>query len=237
MLPSPPSTASRSRAPSKWVSTGRLAAQPWRRIPLFWRLQLLGWGGLGVVSIYALSAYFELDDPSVLILYETVRMAMACGLTLLVRPGYRWLWARSASILALGLASLAGSVACGVALLVGFKLIFMRWVNPASRAGEVSTYPKNVLDYSLIFLAWSALYFGIKYWRDLESERERTLRTRALARQAQLQMLRYQLNPHFLFNSLTSVHALIREDPVRAEEAVEELSDFLRSSLASDPVT
>ncbi len=78
-----------------------------------------------------------------------------------------------ASFPTIGLASLAGSLACGMTLLVGFRLLFMRWINPYSRAGDVSTYPKSILDYSLIFLAWSALYFGIKHWRDLQTERQR----------------------------------------------------------------
>lgn len=208
---------------------------PWplSQISLFWWLQVLGWSGFGLVSFYALSAYFEVSEPGTLILYEATRMAMALSMTLLVRPFYRRLWARPASFPAIGLACLAGSLACGVGLLVSFKLIFMRAINPLSRAGDLSTYPKTILDYSLIFFAWSVLYFGIKYWRELEAERQRRLRTQALARQAQLQMLRYQLNPHFLFNSLNSIHALIREEPDRAEEVVEELSDFLRSSLLS----
>ncbi len=142
------------------------------RFPWFWRLQLLGWAGYGLVSFIAFSIYFEVYTPGQLAFYEATRVAMACGLTLLIRPFYRWLWARSVPLWAIGLASLAGSLACGVGLLISFRLIFMRWVNPFSRAGDVSTYPKSIVDYSMIFLVWSALYFGIKHWRDLQMERE-----------------------------------------------------------------
>lgn len=49
-------------------------------------------------------------------------------------------------------------------------------------------------------------------------------------------MLRSQVNPHFLFNALSSVHASVRADPERAQVAVEELADFLRYSLARSKV-
>ena len=88
--------------------------------------------------------------------------------------------------------------------------------------------------FSLFFdlLMWTALYFGIHYW--LESERQKLMVTQiqALAREAQLQMLRYQINPHFLFNTLNSLRALISENTERAREMVTCLSDFLRYTLA-----
>jgi LytS/YehU family sensor histidine kinase len=83
-----------------------------------------------------------------------------------------------------------------------------------------------------LFLSWSALYFGIKYWQSKRQEEENALKAEALAKEAELKMLRYQLNPHFLFNSLNSASALISENPPRAERMINELSDFLRYSLA-----
>jgi LytS/YehU family sensor histidine kinase len=91
-----------------------------------------------------------------------------------------------------------------------------------------------VLDYSFTLIGWSALYFGIKYWRQWQSEHERTLQAEALANHAQLDMLRYQLNPHFLFNALNSIRASIDEDSQRAKRMVTEFSEFLRYSLLND---
>jgi len=81
------------------------------------------------------------------------------------------------------------------------------------------------------FLFFSLAYLGINYWLNLEVERERSRNATNLAQKAQLQMLRYQLNPHFLFNSLTSIQALVHENPDRADIMVTELSDFLRFTL------
>ena len=90
---------------------------------------------------------------------------------------------------------------------------------------------EGVLNKTPVLLAWSALYLGLKHRQDLLAERERALRATALAKEAQLEMLRYQLQPHFLFNALNSLRALIAEDPAKAREMVTELSGFLRYSL------
>jgi LytS/YehU family sensor histidine kinase len=82
-----------------------------------------------------------------------------------------------------------------------------------------------------IFFGWSVLYFGMKYWFDWETEKKRALKAKSLAQHAQLQMLRYQVNPHFLFNALNSVRALIDEDKKNAKGMITELSEFLRYSL------
>jgi two-component system, LytTR family, sensor kinase len=87
-----------------------------------------------------------------------------------------------------------------------------------------------------LFLSWSALYFGIKYWRQSQEKQQQALRARALAKEAELQMMRYQLNPHFLFNALNSASALIRENPARAEVMIGELSELLRHTLTNGKV-
>jgi two-component system, LytTR family, sensor kinase len=82
-----------------------------------------------------------------------------------------------------------------------------------------------------IWFGWSTLYFGLKYWRDWDSEKKQAQKALSLAHRAQLQMLRYQVNPHFLFNALNSVRALIDEDKKNAKAMITELSEFLRYSL------
>jgi LytS/YehU family sensor histidine kinase len=84
-----------------------------------------------------------------------------------------------------------------------------------------------------VFIAWSGLYFVIKLRNDLIKEKEKAEKADLLAHKAQLQMLRYQLNPHFLFNALNTIRALIEEDKDKAKQIVTELSEFLRYSLVS----
>jgi hypothetical protein len=76
-----------------------------------------------------------------------------------------------------------------------------------------------------------SLAFAVDQGGELAVQRETAARATALAQQAQLQMLRYQLNPHFLFNALNSIRAMILEDASQAREMVTELAEFLRYSL------
>jgi len=86
-------------------------------------------------------------------------------------------------------------------------------------------------------IAWASLYLALGYARDV-SEAERTASRYAQAAQdAELRSLRYQVNPHFLFNTLNSLSSLvIKGDKVKAEEMIQNLSTFYRTSLSSDPL-
>lgn len=94
--------------------------------------------------------------------------------------------------------------------------------------------PRVVLDFAMTLTAWSAIYFGFKYWQRAQSERENALQSLALANKAQIEMLRYQLNPHFLFNALNSIRASVDEDGKRAKQMITQLSEFLRYSLLGE---
>src|SRR5690606_28180001 len=88
-----------------------------------------------------------------------------------------------------------------------------------------------------VTLSWTGLYLGIKYYRQSRQETESALKANAMAHQAQLKMLRYQLNPHFLFNTLNAISTLVLEkDTDTANRMVTSLSAFLRHSLDSDPM-
>jgi hypothetical protein len=90
-----------------------------------------------------------------------------------------------------------------------------------------------ILVRGIPLLGWTLLYLGIKIWREWKQQEQRTEKANLLAQTAQLQMLRYQLNPHFLFNAMNSIRALIDENETKARELITELSEFLRYSLDS----
>ena len=94
----------------------------------------------------------------------------------------------------------------------------------------------GTLDNSLPLFGWSLVRLGLRYNTALREQREHALRAVAAARDAQLRMLAYQLNPHFLFNTLNSIRALINEDRHRAREMVTALSGYLRYALVERPL-
>jgi len=99
-------------------------------------------------------------------------------------------------------------------------------------------FVSGILGSFYILLCWSGLYFGIKYYLQLQEQTEQTLKATSAAHQAQLKMLRYQLNPHFLFNTLNAISTLILDGANEtANKAVSRLSDFLRYTLDNDPMS
>lgn len=94
----------------------------------------------------------------------------------------------------------------------------------------------------LIFSLWTALYYVTNAYSAIFAERERAkverirrMEAESLSREAQMKMLRYQLNPHFLFNTLNSISALVKTD--RSDQAramISQLSHFLRLTLESE---
>ncbi|HWM85613.1 MAG TPA: histidine kinase, partial [Kofleriaceae bacterium] len=154
---------------------------------------------------------------------KLAKAAIGCGCTLLLYLLYRRLLPRL-TLPALGAVALAASLAAGLVWEIGIRIIFM-W--PLFEA----EMPRDALYPSFVLVAWSALYFSFAYRQRADVEAERALRATALATEAQLAMLRYQVNPHFLFNALNSLRALIDENKGSARDMVTQLSELFRYSL------
>jgi len=117
----------------------------------------------------------------------------------------------------------------GIETLIGLFLPF-----PAQPPMTLmQAYTLAIFSRAIPLLIWTSLYFGITTWIEWRWQEARREKANLLAQDAQLRMLRYQLNPHFLFNSLNSIRALIDEDEMKAREMITELSEFLRYSLDS----
>jgi two-component system, LytTR family, sensor kinase len=102
---------------------------------------------------------------------------------------------------------------------------------------------RTIVEFAFALVAWSAAYFGVVFWQDAERREHEAVQAREaaaesgrLAREAQLEALAYQLNPHFLFNALSSLRALIDEDPARARRMVTELAGFFRYTMLERPL-
>jgi len=203
----------------------------------FWTLQGVGWGTYGLLWYLASLPIYDGIEASLLVGATRVLyyVGLGAGVTLAFRPLYRWLWERRVSLPILLGASLGCSLFGAGLWLVFFEGI--KWpldqavFSGAYGAASLWYFARPVVSNTIVLLAWSALYFGIKYQRDLLAQQERTLRAETLAREAQLQVLRYQINPHFLFNTLNTLVSLIGEDDRRAKQFVHELAEFLRYSL------
>ncbi len=105
-------------------------------------------------------------------------------------------------------------------------------------ADDVLVMPFNLLlelvfPFTIVFLIWNVLYFATIYLKNYEKEEIKNLRLTASMNEIELGNLRSQLNPHFMFNALNSIRALVDENPDQAKVSITKMSNILRSSLAS----
>ncbi len=98
-------------------------------------------------------------------------------------------------------------------------------------------YYIKAFSFLYIVIAFVALYFLVNHWISLKKQKELTLYATNLANEAQLQMLRYQINPHFLFNALNTIRSMVEDDSAMARDMITKLSNFFRYSLSQDGTT
>jgi LytS/YehU family sensor histidine kinase len=161
-------------------------------------------------------------------------------LTLVLRFIYRYMW--EMEITRRVITIVAGSYGAGLVWMACRSSIF-HYMFPAERKAwekegmEFLSYFDGAISAFWVMLVWSALYFGIKNYMLAQEEKERTLKAMSMAHEAQLKMLRYQLNPHFLFNTLNAISTLVLDkNNELANVMVTRLSRFLRYSLDNDPM-
>ena len=198
----------------------------------FWILNVTGWSGYVLTSYLGALAH-EKPDSYIAVIVATAIVGFL--LTIPMRIFYRRLWERSPVSLAIGVLVVSYLFAFGWRWFS--NTLYYEWVKGGWQPEHLMDYVGGVMGSFYILLCWSGLYFGIKYYQQLQDQTERTLQATAAAHQAQLKMLRYQLNPHFLFNTLNAISTLILDGANEtANLAVSRLSDFLRYTLDNDPM-
>ena len=196
----------------------------------FWTLQSAGWAGY-----FMLRALTGLANGATWLFVVPTALATATGysLTLLMSAAYRRLFNMRP------LATWGGSITILIIASVVFSSI-ETWAHATFyRTGpmpEGIQYLSAILLDLALLVAWSALYYGINFYLLVEEQRDQLLRLESHASSAQLAMLRYQLNPHFLFNTLNSISTLVLlKQTERANAMLSRLSSFLRYTLVSEP--
>ena len=202
------------------------------RKQFFWILHVGGWIGFALVH-YIGSFMNDMRDSYVFIILSNAYIG---GMfTLPLRYLYRRVWEMAPWKLILTI--LGASYLVGTIWGVIQNFSYWEFYKFGYRPDEWIWYFRNTLGSFYIVLCWSGLYFGIKYYQMLQKEKQKALQAANMANEAQLKMLRYQLNPHFLFNTLNAISTLVLcQENKTANGMVTKLSDFLRYSLHTDPI-
>jgi hypothetical protein len=211
-------------APRAWAS--------WSGPRLLWLFQLVFWCLFAAVFFLVVRPHHPFDDILLRQTAATTAIGLACSAVLerLQAP----LHARTPRLATFVVAPL-GSVLLGLAWYALAKRASdavnpFVWMAVTLPGGELFA-PQQSPVFPAVLLFWSLLFLAVVHLRDQRAQKERLLRAETLTQQARLRMLRYQLNPHFLFNALNSIGALASESPERVQRMVGELSGFLRYPL------
>ena len=208
-------------------------------------LQISGWFSLSLISFFSLTLWYN-QQSLAYISHTLLQSVLGVAVSWPLRSVFHYLWNRP--VLSRLLLTLVSVLLCSViwsALRIGAFL----WMTDETNVW--ADFGGWLFGSIMIFLCWAALYHGIKYYQLLQSEHEALLnfaaenkeeqlkrsRAETLAQEAQLKMLRYQLNPHFLFNTLNAISALVvGRSTANANTMIMQLSSFLRYSLENDPI-
>jgi hypothetical protein len=218
------------------IADASLRGQHWRRA--YWLCQLGGWASYGLIEAVAATVVVHLPWVRAaleVLVISAIGLGLSHVLALVIR---RKVWrhlrltARIPRIVALS-AVLGLCASCVVSLLgVGsWQTADLEVGVPALRPTVV--FAVQVTNWTFLFLLWSTLYFGLLAIRDRQLAELRESELARALQAAELRLLKSQLNPHFLFNALNSVRALIAEEPARAQSAVTQLARLLRYTLSS----
>lgn len=195
----------------------------------FWTLQFAGWGG--VLLLRGMSTIANNQAASFLVV-TLIATITGFSISLILSVIYR-------QLIALRPLVTWGATGLALAIAVGLFAFIDSWVIGLYRADSETGFAQlfiGVFFFDLTLLgAWSALYYAINYFLQVEEQADRLARLEAQATSAQLAMLRYQLNPHFLFNTLNSISTLVllkQTEPANA--MLTRLSGFLRHTLLTE---
>jgi sensor histidine kinase YesM len=196
----------------------------------FWMLQGLGWAGAFLLR--AVSGFAN-NQPLDFLVQALISTVSGYSLTLLLAVCYRQLL-KQKPILTWTASILLALAASGIAAMIDSWVFSVR--NPLSEGGIKLLLGSAYLNVTLLG-AWSALYYAINFFLTIEEQADQLIKLESQASSAQLAMLRYQLNPHFLFNTLNSISTLVLlKQTERANAMLSRLSAFLRYTLANEPL-
>jgi two-component system, LytTR family, sensor kinase len=206
-----------------------------KKLSIYWWCQIIGWSVNIAISIFFVTTF---GQPSEKWYYSLLLTCVAgIGVTHLMR--------KLITSLRLLEKPFASQAVYFVLLTVVFAVLF-------AGASEVIDYiikynPERLEKFSRIerfvlssfnalwiILIWNLIYYVYHYVERTRRQQMDTFRLEALVKSLELKTIKSHINPHFIFNSLNSIRALVDENPQRARTAITELSNILRSSMQAE---
>ncbi len=211
----------------------------------YWLFQAIGWGGFVLTNIFFWISYGKMTD--ILLKRLIVVIMIGIGVThltkmiinqygILQKPLRR-------QIIQLCLITLAQAFVSSFISVEAYTLL--KLLRPEEQQlldrqnvnfglSKLLLVLSSAFSYFFLYLIWNLIYFMYHYIAKSRKQQLDTLKLESLVKELELKTIKAHINPHFIFNSLNSIRALVAENPERARTAITELSNILRSSMQTE---
>jgi two-component system LytT family sensor kinase len=205
------------------------------KISNYWWCQIVGWGIVGLSFLFYAN-FVKKEINSEYLLKVTFIVVAGLASTHMLR----WYMKRNSwLLLPVEKVILRLAIAVIITSLVYSALVLL--LNEAAGVEEnrrnldfITRLFVNILNLGIFVIPWVLFYYFYHYLVKSRRQQLDTLKLEALVRELELKTIKAHINPHFIFNALNSIRALIDEDPNRARDAVTHLSNILRSSMQAE---
>lgn len=195
---------------------------------IYWACQIGGWAFFAALNLFFFKLSYNTNVKDILnyLIWLPVGISITHAFRFIIRRYHIINWRISFQIpfviitgfiqaflfffLTVGIAKVVGIITYNINIIAAFS---------------------NILSLMVIFVFWSLVYFGVHFFDNYKKTEIQNLRLEAQTKEIELHKLKSQLNPHFMFNSMNSIRALIAENPQKAKIAITQLSNILRNTL------
>lgn len=201
----------------------------------YWWCQLGGWAFYGLSLLFFIW-FFHIKLSSILI--SRILLAISFGLLVthflrsiilklkLIPPIFGKQWIHLFIIILI--------VCCTYSFINSVVAEWLQLYEPNIKLTIVERFFSNLANDSPIILVWISIYYLWHYFENTRNAKIDSVKMESLVKELQLKTIKSHINPHFIFNALNSIRALVDENPERARTAITELSNILRSSMQAE---
>lgn len=207
----------------------------------YWFFQLMGWGGFFLIQLFFAWIYGRFDtltERQSLIsraaLYSIIGLLITHLLRMLIKKINLTEKSIQQQVFAFLLLAVITALVCAIIeynILLQLKLYSSKELDVFSKRGLWAITLGNTFAWFLYIFMWVSIYFMYHYQQRYQKQQLDTLQLKSLVKELELKTIKSHINPHFIFNALNSIRALVDENPERARNAITGLSNILRSSI------
>jgi two-component system, LytTR family, sensor kinase len=210
----------------------------------YWLFQFLGWTAFLLIQLFFFWSYSRYA-PRIDWNLSFTKMGISTSIGLVITHLMRLVIIRlklldkklKSQIVSFFILSSVFSLICGffeIELLQLTSLISPQEKMVFAKKGFLLISFENTVNWALYIFIWNSIYLLYHFISNYQKQQIDTLQLKSTIKELELNTLKSHINPHFIFNALNSIRALVDEDPQRARKAITELSNILRSSITTD---